>query len=115
MITTRSISQSKESPSPEVRFVRRGAFRFTKLHSKSFMDVGVIDLEPGSNKEDKNSRMMQMAFVVFCGKGRVNVNYNKSPRNKNPPFYLSAGRVWIMPRGESLVPLLALFAAFLLV
>lgn len=72
--------------------VKDASFRFAKTMSMPFMGAGVVDLPPGTEKRNKNSRKMQMVFFVHYGKVLVTVN--------EAEFRISAGGMWFVPRGE---------------
>ncbi|KJZ69946.1 hypothetical protein HIM_10669 [Hirsutella minnesotensis 3608] len=48
--------------------VTGATFRFAKLLTKPFMHVGVVDLQRGSRKGERNTKKMEMTVVVHCGK-----------------------------------------------
>ncbi|RKF58442.1 putative cupin domain-containing protein [Golovinomyces cichoracearum] len=74
------------------RDIANASFRFAKTLTLPFFGAGMVDLPPGSEKKQKNSRKMQMAFFVFYGKVQVTVNDNV--------FRISKGGMWQVPRGN---------------
>ncbi|KAI1005497.1 hypothetical protein K3495_g2724 [Podosphaera aphanis] len=68
------------------------SFRFAKTLSLPFFGAGMVDLPPGTEKKQKNSRKMQLAFFVFYGKVQVTVN--------DHVFRISKGGMWQVPRGN---------------
>lgn len=72
--------------------VKDANFKFAKTLSMPFMGAGVVDLPPGTEKRNKNSRKMQMVFFVHYGKVLVTINELE--------FRISAGGMWFVPRGE---------------
>jgi centromere protein C len=72
--------------------IRDATFRFAKTLTMPFMNAGVVDLPPGSEKRPKNSRKMHMVFFVHYGKVLVTVN--------EAQFRISAGGMWFVPRGK---------------
>ncbi|SZF04862.1 unnamed protein product [Blumeria hordei] len=74
------------------RDIANASFRFAKTITLPFFGAGMVDLPPGSEKKQKNSRKMQMAFFVFYGKVQVTINDNV--------FRISKGGMWQVPRGN---------------
>lgn len=77
------------------RDIANASFRFAKTLTLPFFGAGMVDLPPGAEKKQKNSRKMQMAFFVFYGKVQVTVNDNV--------FRISKGGMWQVPRGEKAI------------
>ncbi|KAM7187217.1 Kinetochore CENP-C-like protein [Naviculisporaceae sp. PSN 640] len=72
--------------------VKNATFKFAKTASEGFFGAGVVDMPPGSVKNQKNSRRMFMTFFVYSGKVLVTVNDNT--------FRISKGGMWFVPRGN---------------
>lgn len=56
----------------------------------------MVDLPPNGQKKKKNSRTMQMVFVVFYGRVTVEVGDNM--------FSIGKGGMWQVPRGWFFCP-----------
>ena len=72
--------------------VKNASFKFAKTASEGFFGAGVVDMPPGSVKNQKNSRKMFMTFFVFSGKVLVSINEST--------FRISKGGMWFVPRGR---------------
>lgn len=76
----------------EARDNVEGSFQFAKTLTMPFFGSGIVELQPGGVKRQKNSRRMQMMFFVHFGKVTVDVC--------GTTFKISKGGVWQVPRGE---------------
>ena len=72
--------------------VKDATFRYAKTINEGYFGAGVVDLPPGAEKRQKNSRKMFMTFFVHAGKCLVKVNGSE--------FRISKGGMWFVPRGE---------------
>jgi len=69
-------------------------FKYSKVLSLPFFGSGLVDIPPNGFKSAKNSRKMEMVFMVHIGKVLVRV--------EDTEFTISKGGVWRVPRGEFL-------------
>lgn len=74
------------------RDMPRASFRFAKTVTTPFFGAGMVDLPPGSEKKQKNSRKFQIVFFIFYGRVRVSIN--------ETIFSIGKGGMFQVPRGE---------------
>ena len=72
--------------------VKNQNFQYAKTITLPFFHSGVVDIPPGGEKRQKNSRKNHMVFWVFSGRVVVDVSGNE--------FGLGKGGMWQVPRGE---------------
>ena len=63
-----------------------------------FFGAGVVELPPEGFKRAKNSRKMQMCFMVHQGKVMVEIGAGEG--GDVTQFAISRGGVWAVPRGK---------------
>jgi centromere protein C len=74
------------------RDMPQASFRFAKTVTMPFFGSGMVDLPPGSEKKQKNSRKFQIVFFVFYGRVRVSINETF--------FSIGRGGMFQVPRGN---------------
>lgn len=72
--------------------VKNQNFQYAKTITLPFFHSGVVDIPPGGEKRQKNSRKNHMVFWVFSGRVTVDVSGNE--------FGLGKGGMWQVPRGK---------------
>ncbi|KAI0009323.1 Mif2/CENP-C like-domain-containing protein [Xylariaceae sp. FL0662B] len=76
----------------QLRDVKDSTFLFAKTFTLPFFGSGLVEMPPGSEKRQKNTRKMQMVFFVHTGSVTVNV--------ADTVFQIGKGGTWFVPRGN---------------